>query len=721
MSSTHAEALSELRLQLLSNGYEPIPIARHDASGASPGKRPTLAAWRTVEITPDAIRDWQSSLASSRNTGIRTGRLVGVDFDVLDRGLAAELDELAASMLGTTPLVRIGKDPKALWCFQADEPFGKIETPELILPDGTKAQIEILADGQQFVSHGIHPDTRRPYRWVQGSPENTRLEDLPIITKAAAEAFVKAAEAVLREAGGRTEKEINPPQKPERPKSEGVKTEAKAGGDFFRQVNNAALADIGPWLRQIFPGAEWLTNSARPPGMWRVSSKDIGRDLEEDLSVHPELGAQDFGTRESLTPIDIMMRHGGAPDAKSAAFAICDALRIDPASLGWGQKKEREPISGPNEAERSARSPEQAANDVPEQDLFPLTWFEDIHPVADAKDFVQGVLIEQSAAVVYGESNAGKTFWTTDLALHVAAGKEWCGRRIEGGPVIYCALEGGVGFQNRVSAWRAKHGMEDAVIPFAALQVSLNLLKPEADTPRLIATLRRVAEQRGQPKLIVIDTLSRAMAGGNENAPDDMGALVRNMDAIKQAIGCCVLFIHHSGKDAAKGARGHSLLRAAIDTEIEVKAEEGSNLKTATVVKQRELKKGDVFGFTLDIIQVGQNRHGEDVTTCVIEPTSTDTPDMSGPRNRVRSLSGDTRIAFEVLQSLMAERGASDFRGAPEGVLSVPADWWRERFYDRGKAGASADAKQKAFTRAVTNLTEKHAIGAGNGRVWIAW
>ncbi|WP_261913968.1 hypothetical protein, partial [Salmonella enterica] len=113
-------------------------------------------------------------------------------------------------------------------------------------------------------------------------------------------------EGILREAGGRTEREINPPQKPERPKSEGVKTEAKAGGDFFRQVNNAALADIGPWLRQIFPGAEWLTNSARPPGMWRVSSKDIGRDLEEDLSVHPELGAQDFGTRESLTPIDIM-------------------------------------------------------------------------------------------------------------------------------------------------------------------------------------------------------------------------------------------------------------------------------------------------------------------------------------------------------------------------------------------------------------------------------
>ena len=34
------------------------------------------------------------------------------------------------------------------------------------------------------------------------------------------------------------------------------------------------------------------------------------------------------------------------------------------------------------------------------------------------------------------------------------------------------------------------------------------------------------------------------------------------------------MLVHHTGKDTAKGARGHSLLRAATDTEIEVKREE---------------------------------------------------------------------------------------------------------------------------------------------------
>lgn len=355
----------------------------------------------------------------------------------------------------------------------------------------------------------------------------------------------------------------------------------------------------------------------------------------------------------------------------------------------------------------------------PKPEIFGLTWFEDIKPNTDALDFVQGVLVEQSAAVIYGESNAGKTFWATDMALHVAAGKEWNGRRVDGGPVIYCALEGGIGFQNRVSAWRDHHGMEDATIPFASIQASLNLLDPEADTPKLVETLRQVSDDKGQPKLVVIDTLSRALAGGNENSPEDMGALVKNMDAIRHAIGCCVLFIHHSGKDAAKGARGHSLLRAAIDTEIEVCVQEDSEVKQATMVKQRELKKGDVFAFTLTVVELGENRHGEPVTTCVVEMAEAGQEPDNRPNSR--TLTGDNRIALEVLQDLIATKGKSGYAGTPDGFLSVPEDWWRERFYARGKAGSTQAAKQKAFSRAVANLTLRRAVACDAGRVWVCW
>ncbi len=80
--------------------------------------------------------------------------------------------------------------------------------------------------------------------------------------------------------------------------------------------------------------------------------------------------------------------------------------------------------------------------------------------------------------MVYPNSNAGKTFWTTDLALHVAAGKPWNGRRVEQGGVIYCALEGGIGFRNRVVAWRNHHCQSGDKVHFAAVPHALNLLDP---------------------------------------------------------------------------------------------------------------------------------------------------------------------------------------------------------------------------------------------------
>ncbi len=74
------------------------------------------------------------------------------------------------------------------------------------------------------------------------------------------------------------------------------------------------------------------------------------------------------------------------------------------------------------------------AADAP--DVFPLQWFRDIKPVLSAGDFVRGVLVGGTAAVIYGASNSGKTFFVTDLALHVAAGFQWFGRRVEQGGVI---------------------------------------------------------------------------------------------------------------------------------------------------------------------------------------------------------------------------------------------------------------------------------------------
>lgn len=359
--------------------------------------------------------------------------------------------------------------------------------------------------------------------------------------------------------------------------------------------------------------------------------------------------------------------------------------------------------------------PEPPAQGRTDRTTLPLEYFDQIAPSLDVQDFVQGLLVEQSSSVLYGESNSGKTFFATALALAVAAGMPFFGRRVEQGGVLYLALEGGQGFRNRVSAWKERHDALASPVHFVAVPSQVNLLHPDADTPRVIEAAATAAKHMGAPvKLIIVDTLARAMAGGNENAPEDMGALVMNMDKIRAKTGAAVLFIHHSGKDAAKGARGHSSLRAAIDTEIEVEAGDGP-IRRATVVKQREMRKGDVFAFELEVVELGQNRHGEPVTTCLVRES-----DAQQHAPKRQKLNGHNQIAMDALVDVIARAGKRDMPGVPANVPSVPAAWWREKFYELVIAD-NQDTKKKAFQRAAADLQGRRLVGSRNERVWLVY
>jgi putative DNA primase/helicase len=195
-----------LRLLLLRNGYRPVPIIGPTVKTKSAGKRPPMTGWQDICATAGEaeVSRWIPEYPDSTNTGIQCGRTIGADIDVRIPVVTKQIVGVARTMLGDTPLERIGMAPKTLLCYRAEVPFRKIATARLIMPDGSEAQIEILAEGQQFVAYGIHPDTLHPYEWVQDGPDTVPWTDLPAVTEAQLIAFVAAAEAILRAAGGRT-------------------------------------------------------------------------------------------------------------------------------------------------------------------------------------------------------------------------------------------------------------------------------------------------------------------------------------------------------------------------------------------------------------------------------------------------------------------------------------------------------------------------------------
>jgi RecA-family ATPase len=197
----------------------------------------------------------------------------------------------------------------------------------------------------------------------------------------------------------------------------------------------------------------------------------------------------------------------------------------------------------------------------------------DVEPVLEGRWLIHGLLPAQGVAAVYGHSGTAKTFITMDWCAHIASGSPWNGAHVERGLVIYVAAEGQAGFRNRLVALR-NAGRFSADDPFVFIPTPIDMLAPDGDCVRLIETIEIAAEsESARPVMVVIDTLSKTFGGGKENS-DDMAVYLANCQRVASAFECLTLIVHHRPKDSeSRDLRGHSSLRAGVDTAILVEGD----------------------------------------------------------------------------------------------------------------------------------------------------
>src|SRR6478736_4878385 len=172
------QPIIEIRLAMVSCGYTPIPVI---------GKIPPLEKWPEVtNVSRSILEDWDRDWPNASNTGILTRHTPTIDLDLLNEQAAIAVENLVRERfdgLGCV-LTRIGRAPKRAIPFRTKAPFKKLTT-NFVVSAGTGAEkIEFLGDGQQFVAHGIHPDTQGPYTWIGGDPTTVAYKDLPEIASA---------------------------------------------------------------------------------------------------------------------------------------------------------------------------------------------------------------------------------------------------------------------------------------------------------------------------------------------------------------------------------------------------------------------------------------------------------------------------------------------------------------------------------------------------------
>jgi hypothetical protein len=190
--------------RLVNNGWRIVPIA---PASKRPGEyidgHWRNLRWQEFQLHParaDEIATWSGWPGCG--IGIVCGEAVAVDIDREDDGLVRQVQHLAEGILGETPLIRVGRAPRKLLVYRSGAG----------LRSWKHSDIEFLSRGRQFIAFGIHPVTNRPYEWIDGSPAERCLSDIPEIGPEALEKFFESlgGRCGIRRAEGRQPRGLPP-------------------------------------------------------------------------------------------------------------------------------------------------------------------------------------------------------------------------------------------------------------------------------------------------------------------------------------------------------------------------------------------------------------------------------------------------------------------------------------------------------------------------------
>jgi hypothetical protein len=558
-----------LREDLWRNQYRPLAVYNHDEDWTeAAGKLPSGKAWqeRARLDPPEAVH---AIAANARNTGLLCDNLRAVDIDISDADMVAGVRFLAEGVLGSGALVRYrDNSPRILMLYRAAVPGQKKRR----VAASKEVAVEVLGHGQQFVAYGTHKTGAR-LLWEAGrSPDVVALADLPEVDEEQITKFLGACCDLLG---------IEPVQA-EPPALHATQNTAVPPAD--REVPltiediRAVLAAIGPdtghemWLRV---GAAVYSVDNGPDGFMAFNEWSMLNPAQYDLK-----SARRQWNNFAASPLKRLSAGTLIHMAKEA-----DPAFVTPSLRAFNASKRADPrLDDEAKAEAKVETPAR-------QDVFELLTDVQMIEMPPPNWLIKDLLIQNTVAALYGPPASFKSFLALDIALSLAHGTEWYGRKLPETGVAYVAAEGGNGLGKRIHAWKRHRGITGSAKSLVAMRVAVNLAD-KGEVEKLLRTLRQHSQQTGIIfKLVVLDTFARCSVGVDENSSREIGMVLDGVIRLQEALGCTVLLVHHTGKDLSRGMRGSNRMKGDIDTTIVIDRAAGSSQVVLDVEKQKDAEE----------------------------------------------------------------------------------------------------------------------------------
>ena len=639
------------------------------------GKIPFRTDW--VD-TPDTTLD-----KAATGFGVITGRelqpklfIHALDFDTSDEQLAEQAWQYMCKRFPDYQLLkRIGQPPKFLIPFFTDEAHQKevstifdgidVESGELL----TKNQLEVLGKGQQFLAHGIHPDTGSAYDWGAGGyPWDQALADTLFISWKDVQEIKHDFEDMCTTGGfiPRAKKEIPVV-------SNNTHEHEKKPPEYYK----AALDKTVQGIIETREGERNNVLNAKSYSVLKYAKAGL-LPLESTMKALIDAGVS----------IGLNLTEATAT-VKSAWDKAVDLKVVEPAVIQTAKHHGFSLIP----ATQITGKPQ------------PLNWL--------IKDY----LLQESYALLFGDPSAGKSLIVLDMAFCIANGIDWDGNATTQGDVVYVAGEGHLGLGRRLKALEIKYDKKAEHIFMSEMPASL--IDPES----AIAVADAIEAICPTASLVIIDTLHRNFGGGDENSSKDFGQFTNNIDTYLRKNGRSVILVHHSGHASKNRSRGSSSIKGSLDAEYQVVKTPQGNIEIANV-KAKDFPPPPVTGFSIDAVDLGWlDDDGEPVLGITTRSgyRASDKP--------AKRLTAREKSIMHSLHQAISKYGVNttsdvceSFPDLATGKM-VHIDYWREEAYPildvdvDGKDQRSA--KRQAFNRGKKKLMELGNINTHDDHWWV--
>ena len=501
--------------KLQENGYSILCVAPGEKYPATFERRKDGTTWKPQFNWQDATPDPEIfKEVGPTSIGIKTGLLEGqsqgviaVDIDLLDFDLVLLARRTAFDMLGETPLVRQGQAPKELLVYRTENAFPKVRM----------GKIEILSNGQQFLSHGRHP-SGVDYQWIGGSsPDDTSVSELPLVTLEKIEAYLKAV------------RELLPKEHQDSIKTNIESRHDLLDGDRVRgsiEALTAAMqcvpADSGKgdytgwnrWGMMIFAATggssegqrlfdEWSQKSSAYDAKsvttkWHQLRASPPTHISGAAGIYAEAtqngwkGEHIYPSKAHFLPlIEAYKDRGIFGPRLDAAPAATSGLAVAPtpavsnvvtmpgiAANDDSQQSVPQLNEAPAALEPSQPTPHTTSIPCPPAQPTPLAklgrgcsyLLDEPLPYRQKPELIRDLVPHPTIGFLGGQSGAGKTFVAIEFAMCVMTGADFVGHKVEkSGGVIIVAAEGEHTLEDRIAARRTLLPNPNMKLPLAVV------------------------------------------------------------------------------------------------------------------------------------------------------------------------------------------------------------------------------------------------------------